>query len=385
MTKPVEQLQRSQRGEMDKVKRAHTSDVRNLEQTLQVRRQVLKANNEDAIINIQNENQKQIAAESDKKEKVLTEMRKSIEDTKLRTDKELNSLKTMTENSTKDIRQKHSIDRERMTGENQAFLSELNDNFNEKSRDIRHQGNHRITVMDDSEKQKLSDLKNFHTQKVDTQTLSFNKRYKTDEQKYREFKDIQDKTFEKQRLDTHLRQQKDITKLGKEQDFQLQQKDLKFRQGLKEQDKFLEQKWQNTMKEHTENFKNLDDLHKKVVSKVKTDMTQEVSQLVKRSDDKFYQFMELKPIVAQFPDRVEIKVEVPEHSKQDLQLTTNNKEVILVYNRRFQDTVKNPQGSSKLNRIESFTSRLNVDAILDPRSVKSTYDGGAMTYVIKKV
>lgn len=384
MSRPTDQISKSVRAQVETVRRTHTKKIEAIEDNFQSRKDDLKINNENAIINIQNENHKHVAAESEKKEKILMDMKKGLEDTKFRTDKELASLKNMNENTTKDLRQKTSLDRDRISQEQSESLEQMNDQFNEKSRDIRHNGNQRLNQMEDSEKQKFSNLRDYHSQKVGNQTIQFNKRFNTDEQKYREFKDVQDKTFDKERMTTHLRQQKDITKLGKEQDFQLQQKDQKFRQGLKEQDVFLEKKWQSTMNEHAENFKNLDDIHKKVVSKVKTDMTEEVSQIVKRSDDKFYQFTEMKPVVTHFPDRVEIKVEVPEHSKQDLQLTTNNKEAILVYNRRFQDTNKNLLGSARIHRVESFTSRINVDAILDPRSVKSTYDGDAMTYVIKK-
>ena len=384
MSKIIQQTATVQRKQLENVKRSHSAEMRAINDSFVQRKDELKANNESAIIDIQNENHKQLDTENQKKEKVLTVMKKNLDDTQFRTEKQLADLKTHSYNSTVDLQTKSSLDRDRIAKENESFIGEINDKFNEKSRDIRDQGNRRIETMDDSAKMKFSKLRDEHSQKVQKQTHDFSRRYTTDEQKYKEFKDVQDNTFKKERLATNQRQQKDMVKITSEHSAVVEKKDKEFKVGLKEQDLFLEKKWQDTMKSHEVDFKNLDDLHKKVVSKVKTDMTNEVSQIVKRSDDKFYQFSELNPVLTQHPDHVEIKVKVPEHSKQDLQLTTNNKEVVLVYNRRYQDTNKNMLGSAKLHRVESFTSRINVDGFLDSRSVKSSYDGDTMTYTIKK-
>lgn len=385
MSNIITQTAKVQRSQLDNLKRSHGAEMRAINDSFVERKDELKANNEDSIINIQNENHKHVTAENEKKEKVLSEMKKNLDNTQARTEKELAALKSNTFKATEDLRIKTTLDRDRITKEHSTHLEEINDRLNTKSREIRNEGATRLARMDDAEKEKFVRLRDEHSGKVSEQTLEFNKRFNTDEQKYREFKDLQDNTFKKERFQTNVRQQKDMNKLTHEHTHHIEKKDKEFKKGLKEQDVFLENKWQNTMKEHTENFKNLDALHKKVVEKVKTDMTTQVSQIVKRSDDKFYQFTELNPVLAQFPDRVEVKVKVPEHSKQDLQLTTNNKEVVVVFNRRFQDTNKNQLGTAKIHRVESYTSRINVDGILDPKSVKSTYDGDTMTYVIKKV
>jgi HSP20 family molecular chaperone IbpA len=105
---------------------------------------------------------------------------------------------------------------------------------------------------------------------------------------------------------------------------------------------------------------------------------------VKRSDDPFYRFTELKPTLKEFEDRVEIKVEVPEHSKSDVQLTLHGKEAILSLNRRYDDTRKDGFITNKLHKVESFTTRLGTSHFLDPKSVKANYQDGVMTYIVKR-
>jgi HSP20 family molecular chaperone IbpA len=82
---------------------------------------------------------------------------------------------------------------------------------------------------------------------------------------------------------------------------------------------------------------------------------------------------------------VEIAVEIPEHSKQDIQLTINGKDAIVSFNRRYSDANKVEDGTiNKISKVETFTSRLPTQHFLDAKSVKGTYENGVMNYVIKK-
>lgn len=384
MSKVIQQTNKSIRGQIEAINRTHGAELRSIEQAHVNKKADLKSNHEATIVDLQNENLKSIDAEAQKRERVLGEMKKTVDDAQLRTDKQLKDLKVYTQKESEELNVKGTTERDRLNQQHGESLETLNDKYNDAAREIRYQGQHRITKMNEDEREQLSNLRDFHSERLNDQTTEFNKRYTHDERKYKEFKEVQDRGFKNERAVQNLKQKQDLHKLSNEQKFQLDQRDKLFRKAYKDQDGHFEKKWETQMAGHQQNFKNLDDLHKKVVSKVKSDMTNEVAQMVKRSDDQFYQFTELKPVLTSFPDHVEIKVDVPEHSKQDLQLTTNNKEVVVVFNRRYQDQNKNALGSAKIHRIESFTSRINVDGILDPRSVKSTYDNGTMTYTIKK-
>lgn len=123
----------------------------------------------------------------------------------------------------------------------------------------------------------------------------------------------------------------------------------------------------------------------KVVEDLKASLTKEITKTATRNSDPFYQFDSLRPKLSQYEDRVEVQVEIPEHSKEDVQLTIHGKEAIVNFNRRYNDASKTPEGTiHKINKVETFTSRVPTSHILDPKSVKSTYENGVMTYVIKK-
>ncbi len=165
----------------------------------------------------------------------------------------------------------------------------------------------------------------------------------------------------------------------------LEQKDQNYRKGLKDQDLFFEKKYEGQLTSHNDQYKRLEEKNKKLVEDLKTSLTKEITKTAERNNDPFFKFETLKPKLKTFEDRVEISVEIPEHSKQDVQLTFNGKEAIINFNRRFADAAKEVDGTiNKINKVETFTSRLQTGMFLNAKTMKSSYENGVMTYVVQK-
>jgi hypothetical protein len=226
MSKVTDQVGKGQRAQIENIRRTHGKEMKAIVDAHESRRSEIKTDNENNLVEIQNENHKHVVSENDKKEKVLSDMRKNLEDTKMRTDKELHYLKNTSKKSTEDIQGKTSQDRERITAEHETHLTDLNDKFNERSQSIRYDGQNRLEKMDDAQKESFSKLRDDHTTKLTNKTHEFNKRYTIDDMKHREFKDLQDTTFKKERASTNLRQQKDVAKLTKEHETHIQKRDV---------------------------------------------------------------------------------------------------------------------------------------------------------------
>jgi HSP20 family molecular chaperone IbpA len=175
-----------------------------------------------------------------------------------------------------------------------------------------------------------------------------------------------------------------MDKLIKTHNTHLETRDKTFRKGIKEQDLVFERKYGESLQVKNDDLKRLEDLNKTVLSKMKGDLKTKLEATVNRSDDPFYQFIELKPTLKEYEDRVEIKVEIPEHAKTDVQLTLHGKEAIINFNRRYDDTRKEAGTSQSLHKVESFSTRLMTSHHLDQKSVKASYADGVMTYVVKR-
>lgn len=371
--------------QIDTLKRRNERELKRMEENHQNYKADLQKIHNTEIIDIQHQNHSLVDKEAQKKEKVLEEMRNHLHVTKDLTDKELKSLKDNSSKETSELQKKLSINRERISGENELYLEELNDRFNESSKKISFDGRQRVEELKTDMQGQYRDTQAFHDDKLAKQTEDFTTRYTTDAKNYKSLKDTQDNQFKKERLQTNTRQQTELAKMTHAHTGHIEKRDGEYRKGLKDQDLFFEKKYEAQLKRHTEDFKTLQEKNQKVVDGLKENLTKEITKVSSRHDDPFFKFESLKPKLTHFDDRIEVSVSIPDHSKQDLQLTTNGKEAVLSFNRRYADASKDVDGTiNKVNKIESFTTRLQSNYFLDAKSVKSSYDDGVMTYVIKK-
>jgi HSP20 family molecular chaperone IbpA len=381
----IKDVEARTRRELNHSKVRNSSELRTIAEDHVQRKESLKEVQKQDLVEIQDENERKLAAEAEKKEKVLQNMKANLENTQKMTDKQLADLEKTAEKEKLDIRSKLNHDRARVKEEHELHLDEMNDTFNTKSRSIHSQGERQLSDLSHDKREQLSSVKQQHDHKLSMKNEEFKTRYNRDETTNKRTKDQQDHMYKRERHQTNVRQQTELDKLTRTHTDQAEKIDTNFRKELKGKELEQESAYEKSLGAHTSDLKNLEDKHKKVVSKLKETLTEEVKKTVVRSDDPFFQLTELKPALKDYEDRVEISVDIPEHSKQDLRLTMNGKDAIITFSRRFADSHKNEAGIlNSVNKVESFTTKMTAKAALDPKSVKSTFENGTMTYTIKK-
>lgn len=381
MIKDIDKLTSSK---IDSLTRKQTQEVARLNEVHTKHKAEIKNAHRNEIVDIQHQNTNDLTSESDKKEKVLTQMKQHLDMTKKMTDNEMKELKSKTSEEKKNLNENLSADRDRKRSEHDLFLDDLNHRFTTNHKEMVSANQAKLAKVSEEKGEELSNKEAHYRNRLETQTDQFSTRFRRDEQNYKQLKDNQDSQFKKERVDTNLRQQYEMDKLTTTHNKTLEVKDDNFRKGLKDQNLFFEKKYTENLKTKNEELGRLEALNKKVESKIKGDLQEKIETKINRSDDPFYRFTELKPNLQQFEDRVEIAVNIPEHSKSDVQLTINNKEAVISYSRRYDDARKEGNATNKLHKVESFTTRLTTDHFLDAKSVKSSYVDGVMKYVIKR-
>lgn len=385
MSSAIRDVEKLNQRQIETSKRRNERELKTMESAHQNLKADLKKTHDMEVVDIQNNHHEHIDKVAEKKEKVLAEMRNHLQQTKAFTEKELKNLKDNSAKEKVDTQKKLSTDRETLNSEHELYLEEMNDRFNHSSRKVTHDGKNRIEEMKSTMNDEYLDLEKFNQEKIQNQTNQFTTRFRTEGNNYKKMKDDQDNQFKKERMSTNLRQNNEMSKMTTVHTSHLEQKDGEYRKGLKEQDLFFEKKFEGQIGRHNQTFKELEAKNKKVVDDLKTSLTKEITKTADRNDDPFFKFETLKPTLKTFEDRVEVAVAIPEHSKTDVQLTINGKEAVVSFNRRFADASKEMDGTiNKVNKVESFTTRLQTGHFLNAKSLKSSYDNGVMTYVIKK-
>jgi hypothetical protein len=385
MSSAVRDTERLAQRQMDVVQRRNERELSRIQEGHQNLKAELMKTQDLELLDVKSAHQGAVNKEADRKERILAEMRSHLQQTRDFTDKELKALK---DNALKEKNQtevKLSTDRERLKNENELYLEDLDYRFNEASRKISRNGTEQVAEARARMGDLLAAEEQLHDQKLQQEANLFNERYAHQMRTNRKLTDELEDKFKKDRLTTNLRQQTEMNKLVGAHADHVEQRDGEYRKGLKEQDQFFEKKFAGQLKTHQKSLADLEAKNQKVVEDLKASLTKELTKTAARNGDPFYKFEALNPTLTQHPDRVEIRVAVPDHSKQDLQLTVNGKEAVVLFNRRYADASRTNDGViNKVNKVETFTTRLQTGSILDARSLKSSYDDGVMTYVIKK-
>lgn len=380
----VQDLSRLSARQIETLKKKQSREMARLEEGHQNLKADMKKSHEAELVDIQHENVRQVSSEADKKEKVLTQMRQHLDETRKLTDKQIKELKDNTSKTTQTEHQKLSVERDRLKSEHDLYLEDMNYRFANEQKKVASESQNQLSHLKNIRQAELADTEVFYTDKISNQTNKFTEKFQADGRNYQKMKDDQDKQFKNERLSTNQRQQQSMAKLTNTHNQHLEVRDNEFRKGLKEQDAMFEKKYAENLKLRNDELARLNDLNSKVMTKMKADLQEKLTATIDRSDDPFYKFTELGPKLKTFEDRVEIAVEIPEHAKEDVALTIHNKEAIISFNRRYDDTRREPGVMNKLHKVESFTTRLATDHHLDAKSVKSSYADGVMTYVIKR-
>jgi hypothetical protein len=385
MSSAIRETEKLNQRQVETARRRGEREVKAMEESHQNHKAELKNAHNTEIIEIQDVHHRQVNQQAEKKEKLLEELKTNLDRTTVLTEKQLKDLKNDANTDRAETQKKLSVDRERINAEHELYLEEINDRFNVQSRKVATDGKNRVQNVKDNMREEAIETEKFLQNKIQTQTEAQNIRFNQDATNYKNIKYQQDNQFKKERMGTNQRQQVQMSKMTQTHNDHLEQKDTEYRKGLKEQENFFEKKYTGQIAKNNADFKILEEKNKAVVEDLKSNLTKEITQTAVRNSDPFYKFEAMKPRLKQFEDRVEVEVNVPDHSKQDVMLTIHGKEAIVNFNRRYSDASKGADGTiNKINKIETFTTRIPTGHILDAKSVKSSYESGVMSYVIKK-
>lgn len=385
MSNVIRDVEKIQHRKLENAKRKNEQELKFLVDIHEKLRADIKKTQGNEIVDIKQAHQAKIEKEATKKEQLLAEMRNQLQQSKSMTDKELKALKDNSGKIRNDEQTKLRVGLEKHQKDHEFYLEDMNNRFNETSKDMTYKGEKLINTTKEMLNEKYTEVERENQEKVQTQTQKFVTKFNDDQKNYQRMKDSQDNQFKKERMGTNLRQQNDMKKMTENHTELLEKKDNNLRRGLKDQDLFFEKKYAGQLERHQIDFKTLEDKNKKVIEDLKTSLTKEITKTVGKSDDPFYKFEALKPTLRELPDGVEIRVTIPEHSKQDIQISINGKDAILGYNRRYSDANKLTDGTiNKVSKVETFTTRLPTNFVLNAKTVTSSYEDGVMTYVIKK-
>lgn len=385
MSDPVRVSANNHRNTLNNLHKHNKNEVSKTRQQQELTLEELKKSHEHGMVELREQNARDIDAAAIKKEETLQQMRGTLDKSKQLTDAELKRQQVHLQARRTSVEQHFAENMDRVQNQHQESMDDQNYRFTTdlKERDVKQGQQTRTMVeLNRAEHAKESDLwKN----KIQSQRDQFSARYNTEGVKYQHHLNQQEMKGKKQVMTEH---QKHETRLATMTDQHVkQEKELTEKQqaGLVTKEQMFEKKYSTQMQQHLSSEQHLESLHKDIVKKSEDSLLSRVSAAKERSNDPFFKFTELKPIVKEEPQQYVIKVQVPEYAKEEVLLSANPKELVLTHNRRFKDERHEEGGiTKKVDKVESLVNRIPVNQVLDSRKITKTWDDGTLTFTVKK-
>ncbi|MCK5882830.1 MAG: Hsp20 family protein [Bacteriovoracaceae bacterium] len=136
--------------------------------------------------------------------------------------------------------------------------------------------------------------------------------------------------------------------------------------------------------------------HQKVLTKIQSQFSNEIESMVEthaqkkrhiasKQDDSFYKVKTIEPKIQTTEKEYLVSLAIPEHEKDGVRLSANDRTLRLHMTRNFSDKFEASDGTlNKSKRSEIFTKEFNVDEIVDSKNISQTYKDGTMYIRVPK-
>lgn len=364
---------------------SNNNEIAKLKNEHEKKKADLKIQNTVEINSVLNEGEKKLLQVTDKNERTLRNLQESIELSKERARKEQERIEGQMNSKKED---------QKFAYEN--HLARTKENFSYQLDDLEHQAQtelERINNKIKNKKSELSETSRNELSNMKQQTLAkkqmtkdlYSKKRLAEEDKYgRALTSL--KKHHQTVLSREERNHQNILKTKQSaitQELSRVNKDGKGR--LQELQKNHEQNYKNNYDRTQSETSNLLKRKEKIIQNFKQRLRAEGEIQTEKNKDSFYHYKELPARITELPEKdgYLVEVKIPKHEVKNVRLTAENRQISLFMDRKIKEEKNYQDGSqTMLNKVETLTSKVKVDEIVDPKQIKQTYQDGVLSFKI---
>jgi HSP20 family molecular chaperone IbpA len=363
-----------QKKELQRLKKAHEDQIQNV-----------KLSQRAEVDELKFTHQEQVDSEVQRKEQVLADMRESLAKTKRMTDHEIKQIQKDSEK----VKSNEKILLENQLGQTkshyEAVLQDKNHQFNSQMRDMNDISQLRKEDLKITKERELVTENNNWLRKIDESKTQFRTKRDTEQELYERLIKKQMNTHQKLVKSDYVKNQNQLKAMNDKHIVYHDQIAGQNNKQLLDQGTFYEKKFQDSLSSHATTLKDLQGRYDVELTKIKQSMSKETELSKNASDDPFFDFVDLKPEMSLEDNMVVVKVKMPEYAKNQLRLTLNNKDLIITFDRSYQDKRTDGLNESKISKVETLVNKLKSPVEVNPKKIEQSYADGVMTYKIARL
>jgi HSP20 family molecular chaperone IbpA len=176
------------------------------------------------------------------------------------------------------------------------------------------------------------------------------------------------------------------TEREKQLEAELNEKTLQYEHLSSRQEHVFQARYDQLVREHEELFETTRQKLGQQYDQMVEQLTAKKAQFEERSQDQFYRVNTLEPELTEDLNSYTVKIQVPEHEKEQVTLAPHGRQLKLNLVRNFKDEQRDENGSlNKASRSEVFTKIMNVPEIVNSRDVTQRYVDGVLEFRVAKL
>lgn len=361
------------------------AELRNLEERHQQIKKDQVESQKAELRNLKSEHQTDILNAQKNKEERLLKLRESLDKTDSFTKERIRGLK---QDLTRKEARENAVSAQKINDihfKHRQQVLEENDRFNDTMSELQSKNDSNTQDLRDKFKADLRGQRKSNSAIIEKERIGFQNNYKTEKKSFEHAIDSQReqahrKIVNKER-ENQLKLQKLTTKNAKiisnnQEDFQVK---------TKKQQKSFEKAYEDKYQSQVKAIKNLEKQKLVFEDKIRKDLLNKTDIIYEKSQDPFYDFVEIDPTLEETKDSLIVKIKVPEHLKDKVIVNPRRKELNISLARNHEDTQDNGKGfSRKVNRFETAVTTIPLDFFVDGKKVEKSYQDNELTFKIKK-
>lgn len=379
----VKELSNQHKKRVRTIRDANEIEVAKIQLAHQKRVNELKNQNEIQLINIKGQFENKRGQELQRNEKVLEKLKQNVEDTKKVTSREIDNLT-------------NNYDKRR---------AEIRQNFEENFDNIKQTNTMKMQDLNESAKMDLKKLQrkvDFEKQQIESQGMSekriakakYTNQVQSDKNEYFSKSVAQQDKFQRALLSQRKIQTDKIAFEDKKNKKIIQNKE---REHQKMMDKLVrdsvnkrdikkndfETQYKKMFKDNESLLQRLLSKKEKIMDSLKREVLGEYKLSLQRSDDPFYDFSKLDPIIEEGERGYKISIPVPEQDAKNVSLKGEDRKLTLTFERKTNLTDQEDDGTkNKVNKVESYVTQVPVNYIVNPSTLQKSFEDGMVVFKI---
>jgi hypothetical protein len=331
-----------------------------------------------------NEHQEKLINQTKKNEEVLNNLKTTLEDSKERLSKEIVNLKKShkTQKEMQDANFKSEFTSRNIA--NELSLNDLNHTAALKQKELQEQIRRKERDMSYAHLKEAKTMESDHKDKVNLNKTQFFKKYNhMQTENAKEIYRVQ-KNHRKQLAEQEQKTNFEILKRVKFAEEQRKEQEVQAKTKLAESKAQFDSQYKGVRKKNERIFQYLLKNKEKITDKFSKDLFRSYKLNKKKAEDPFYSFGKIEPVITSTPNSYIVKIQLPEHDAQHLEMTAQDRKLKLTFNRdfRLKKEDDNTGAQHRMSKHESYTSYVPVEQIINPDTLAKSYENGHVVFKV---